>query len=127
MLLRIALFCALIISAFDVKAVASDETKKNPGAPLFNLSSLDRKPAPLFQVGPEYPADLLKSGKNGVVQIEFIIETDGTVSHLLALKATDPAFAKAAIAAARQWKFETPLKNGKPVRTRVTLPINFNH
>ena len=67
------------------------------------------------QAIPEYPSSMAKSGANGIVDIIFTIEKDGTTRDHIVYYSTDKAFSRAAINAFRQWQFEPMQVEGKPV------------
>ncbi|HRO28508.1 MAG TPA: energy transducer TonB, partial [Luteimonas sp.] len=70
---------------------------------------------------PRYPADALRSGTSGEVQVEFTVDVDGSVSNARVVR-SQPArtFDREALNAVRRWRFE-PVD--APVTTRRT--INF--
>ena len=75
----------------------------------------------------EYPEQARRLGVEGKVYVQFIINTDGTVSNVKAVKgigAGCDAEAERVISGSDQWK---PGKvGGKVVRTRMMVPILYN-
>lgn len=71
---------------------------------------------------PRFPPEALRAGQSGEVQVEFTVNTDGSVSDVRVVKAT-PArvFDREAIAAVRRWRFQ-PVS--APVTTRRTIGFN---
>ena len=92
---------------------------------LCDLSELDTQPKPIKRVQPLYPAELKANRISGDVVLSFVVDVDGSVTNLSIEKASDQAFGEAAVAAVASWKFEPGVKNGAPVRCRLTLPLRF--
>jgi TonB family protein len=86
----------------------------------------DKAPRPIFMVRPVYPFSLFKAGIVGVVVVEFIIDSHGTVVQANAFESPDPEFSRAAVEAAMKWRFEPGVKNGRRVNTLMRIPITFS-
>jgi TonB family protein len=73
-----------------------------------------------------YPEAAAKQNLEGSVQVQFVIETDGTVSSIRTLKGLSPECdreAERVISLMPKWK---PAKlNGETVRVQFTLPVKF--
>lgn len=78
----------------------------------------------ISKVDPIYPVIGKKSGTQGVVVLEAIIDTDGSVSEVSVLRSI-PLLDDAAITAVRQWRFEPGFRDGRPVRQRLTVSVSF--
>jgi TonB family protein len=74
------------------------------------------------QPAPAYPASA--KGQQGTVVLQVQIGRDGTVQNAKFLQGS-LAFARAAIDAAKQWKFKPYLMNGRPVSVETQLTISF--
>lgn len=86
-----------------------------------------RVPRKEVDVHPVYPPTMRAAGREGVVPIEAIISTDGTVTSLRVLSAqVHPDFAIAAADAVRQWRFSPTLLNGQPVEVVMRVSITFS-
>ncbi len=91
----------------------------------YALRELDRIPTPIYTISPQYPRELADKGVKGKVAIDFFIDQSGAV-RMPAGSATDDArLSGLAIAALRQWKFEPPTHNGRPVLAQATQVFNF--
>lgn len=77
-------------------------------------------------VAPTYPADALKKGIEGWVELAFTVMPNGTVDDVEVRNAS-PAdvFDEAAIRAIRQWRFEPVVRNGKAVPQRAMVRLRF--
>ncbi len=71
---------------------------------------------------PRYPADALRTGQSGEVQVEFTVNPDGSVANARVVRSNPPrVFDREAVAAVRRWRFE-PV--AAPVTTRRTIGFN---
>lgn len=77
-------------------------------------------------VAPSYPADALKKGIEGWVELAFTVMPNGSVDEIEVRNAS-PAdtFDDAAIKAIRQWRFEPVMRNGKAVPQRAMVRLRF--
>jgi len=92
---------------------------------LSDRSEVHIPPKALEQVPPVYPEKLIKTGNVGKVVIKFVVDESGRVRNPEVVTATHPAFERPAIAALIQWKFAPGTIGGRPVQTRMQLPISF--
>lgn len=74
----------------------------------------------------EYPNVAKNQNIEGTVQLSFIVETNGFVSNVKAIKQVNGGCTEEAIRVAQLLKWKPAEKNGKYVRYRVTYPITFN-
>lgn len=79
----------------------------------------------LSQVKPEYPMLARTSGVSGDVQVEVLIGEDGRVVSTKVV-AGHTLLQRAALEAARQWKFNPTLLNGTPVKVQGILTFRFS-
>ena len=74
----------------------------------------------------QYPTAALRAGRRGTVNVTFVVEKTGSISHVAVPQPLDPALdaeAMRLIAAAPRW---TPAAHrGQKVRQRVTVPVTF--
>jgi TonB family protein len=83
-------------------------------------------PAPkkLFDVRPEYPAEVKAQGISGIVIVEAVIDTQGTVRSTRVLRSI-PGLDEAALAAVREWRFTPTTVDGVVVPVVMTVTVNF--
>ncbi len=93
------------------------------GAPVRVGGSI-RHPQQLVDVKPVTPETALNAGIRGVVILEITIDTDGSVREARVLRSI-PLLDAAALEAARQWRFEPTLLNGRPVPVVMTVTVPF--
>lgn len=74
----------------------------------------------------EYPLRDSSMGNEGVVQVRFIVEADGTISNPSVVKGQTLTMNKEAVRIVSLLKpFSPAMKEGEPVRTALILPIQF--
>ena len=82
-------------------------------------------PRAIKKVQPNYPIGLRASRLQGQVVVEFVVTAEGAVTEAIVLRSTNPLFEEPALEAIRQWTFEPAKMNGKPVKTKMQMPISF--
>lgn len=91
--------------------------------------AMDRAPRPLAgNPVPRYPRAALRNGSEGDVLLSILIGVDGRPMDVQVIGRSgsqDPAFDRAAIEAARQWRFEPAMRGGEAVPSTVHLPVEF--
>ncbi len=96
--------------ATDSEQAYLDSCRKEPGVPV---------PVTVVSptVGPEY---------NGAsVQLEFLVDADGKPAAFSIKSATDDVLATAVVKAVKQWRFLPAEVDGKPIATKVALPVKI--
>ena len=78
----------------------------------------------LRKVKPEYPEKARKKRIQGTVFLSEVINKNGDVTDLSVISG-DPMLAKAALAAAKQWKYRPYLLQGQPVEVESQIQMNF--
>ena len=91
---------------------------------LFSIADLDQKPRPIYTPGPILNEKIRKK-RPGKVYIIFIVDERGRVQKPKIQKTSDPVFNRPALKAVSKWKFEPGKRNGKPVKSRMRLPMSF--
>jgi len=95
-----------------------------PAAPVSTADEASRPPRPLGDIVPAYPEGA--DGKRGHVVLQLSIDDQGRVVRADVLDASPPGYfedsARAAFLAAR---FEPALRNGAPVRSRITIEVDY--
>jgi protein TonB len=86
----------------------------------------DVKPPQLIgRVEPSYPELERKLRREGIVILEAIITTDGTVDEIRILKSADVGLDEAARLAVMQWRYRPATLNGRAMRVYLTVTITF--
>ena len=79
-----------------------------------------------LQKNTRYPKVCKEQGLQGRVIVQFVVNTDSTISDVKVVKPVNPHFDEEALRVVKampKWKPGT--QRGKPVRVRFTLPITF--
>jgi len=58
--------------------------------------------------------------------VDFVVDREGKVQNPVAVAATHPDLAAAAVEAVRRWTFDPGQKGGRAVNTHVQVPIVFS-
>lgn len=106
----------------DIRKMASSESVRDD---VVDVSDLEKRPEPISQVAPAYPAELRKAKVEGVVTLLFLVSEDGRVEDPRVENSSRPEFEKPALEAIRKWRFRPGTKDGQPVRTYQKLPMRF--
>lgn len=101
-------------------AIGRDEDLK-----VLALEQLDRTPKVLRRVPPKYPSELRKAGVEGVVVVQFTVDSSGVVRDATAISSPNSDLAKLAEIAISNWAFEPGMRAGHPVSCQVVVPITF--
>jgi protein TonB len=114
------------VAAPEPPSAAQPEAPAHPESvgtnSVVNAGSLEQ----LRYVPPEYPASAQAAGTSGWVALEFDVETDGSVANIAVLaSAPKDIFDKAAVAAARKWRFRPVERDGHPIKQRAQMRIRF--
>lgn len=107
----------------EARRVLAELKKTRPA--ILSAAELDERPRILKQVSPAYPRALKDDGFTGQAEIEFIISREGRVMFPRIVSATYEDFGWAASVAVTQWKYQPPMKDGRPVEVRMTVPVLF--
>jgi TonB family protein len=82
------------------------------------------EPTKVADVKPKYPERLQAAKIGGVVTLDALIGTDGTVPDVRVVSG-DPDLGNAAVEAVRQWEFSPTYLNCTPVEVRMGVTVNF--
>jgi TonB family protein len=96
-----------------------------PGSKTYTTEDGVKEPKILTKVPPAYPQEMRDKGIQGVVVIEAVIDEEGKPWSLTVVKSDNEGFNASALEAVKQWRWEPPTLNGKPVSLRWTLTLNF--
>ena len=109
-LLSVGMLSAVTVSAVTPEQAYLESCRKDPGVPV---------PVAVVSptVGPEF--------NGGAVQLEFVVDVDGKPAEFSIKSTSDEVLAKAVVEAVKQWRFLPAEANGKPVATKVQLPVKI--
>ncbi len=79
-----------------------------------------------LQENMHYPEIAEENGVQGRVVVTFVVEADGSISETKVVKSVDPSLDEEAIRVVKLLpKWNPAMLNGKPVRSKYSLPITF--
>jgi TonB family protein len=82
-------------------------------------------PEKTHHVNPVYPDEAKREGLEGVVILEAVIDKEGNVKDVRALRSLEYGLTEAAEAAVKQWKYTPTYYNGEPVEVVLTITVMF--
>ena len=109
-LLSVGALLAVAASAATPEQAYLESCNKDPGVPV-----------PVTVVSPTVGSEY--SGAS--VQLEFVVGVDGKPAEFSIKSATDDVLAAVVIKAVKQWRFLPAEVDGKPVATKVMLPVKI--
>jgi TonB family protein len=84
------------------------------------------EPKPLYVLQPKYPRSAALKGIDGVVTMEFTIDTDGFAKNINVAKSEGgKRFEEASINAIKKWRFAPKFENGHPVEADVKYTMEY--
>ncbi len=115
-----------VVQKVEVQAVGP-QTPLPPGTPRrVRVGGNVRAPALIAPVKPLYPRAARDAGIEGMVRLQGIIATDGSILALSVLNADAGEDLKdAAMDAVQQWRYRPTLLNGVPVEVLTTIEVDF--
>lgn len=119
-----------LIACAALLAGCAGSTGSSAPAPDFDSINLADLPEntlpPVKQVEPYYPKDAVENCASGVVEVAFIVDTEGNAQKITVLKAepTD-AFVKAAARTLFEMEFEPLMGESGPVLSRKSMRLEF--
>lgn len=107
-LLSVGALSAVAAFASTPEQTYLETCRKDPGVPV-----------PVTVVSPTVGSEF----NGGLVQLEFVVDVDGKPAAFSVKSATDDKLATVVLEAVKQWRFLPAESNGKPVPTKVALPV----
>lgn len=101
------------------------QTGLGKGIKVFNINDLDQSPTPKFRARAQYPFEMKRTGVEGQVLVELIVDTTGKARNAFAVSSTHREFEESAVRAIMKWKFRPGRKGGRAVNSRIRVPVVF--
>lgn len=76
---------------------------------------------------PVFPEKMKESKASGRVKLRFTVTEEGQVKDPEVVESSHQVFEQSALTAIRFWQFIPRIREGKPVRSQVELPISFDY
>ena len=97
----------------------------NGSGGILPSTMLDNAPKAIFQRAPTYPYQAVRDQRSGEVLVEFSVDEAGRVFSPVVVRSTDRIFEEPTLRAVLQWRFEPGRREGRAVRFRMRLPVQF--
>ena len=80
-----------------------------------------------LQTNLKYPEDAIAQKLGGRVMVQFVVETDGSISNVRVARTLFPSLDNEAVRVVKAMpKWKPGKEKGRPVRVNFTLPVVFN-
>jgi protein TonB len=86
---------------------------------------VEKPPAIVKKVMPEYPEMAVRAGLEGTVWVKILVDKDGKPKKAVVVKSTAEMFDEAALTAAMGFLFTPAVMNQGPVKVWVSIPFKF--
>lgn len=83
-------------------------------------------PVPVRTVAPDYPEEMRRNGRSGVVTVNCLVDEKGNVQEPRVERSSDSAFSQPALDAIKKWRFKPAKKDGSAIALRINIPIQFS-
>ena len=97
------------------------------GGGVYDVGNGVTQPQLIREVKPQYTADAMRAKVQGEVELEAVVNPDGSVDRIRVTRSLDRTFGldEQAIKAVRQWRFVPGTLKGQPVPVRVSVVLDF--
>jgi TonB family protein len=112
-----------VLSTLSLILVASVASAQEP-AP-YKPGDGVTMPRLINEVKPSYTAEAMRAKIQGVVKLQVVVKTDGTVGDVRVIQSLDPLLDPQAIDAVKQWTFAPGTKDGQTVPVAVEIEMSF--
>ena len=121
--MKLALALALLTCALLATPGHGKPAEPPKSSEVFDVTDLDGPPQPVKRAAASHPRHLL--GTSGAALVQFTVDAKGKPRDIEIVSADHKDFGAAAVDCVKQWRFKPALKDGRPVKCRMRLPIVF--
>lgn len=122
--IRRVMRCLLPVVLLAVGSGASADTPPPPPPPAAHSDFVF--PQAVYNPPPRYPSGSADDFESGTVVLVLDVDAEGAISKVAMDRSSGyPKLDAAAIEAAAAWRFTPAQEAGKPVRSRVRVPVTF--
>jgi TonB family protein len=84
-------------------------------------------PEIIHEEKPQYTSEAMRAKVQGIVEVEAIVNSDGSVGHVQIVRSLDDRFGldQKAVEAVKRWRFRPGTRLGKPVAVLVNIELTF--
>jgi periplasmic protein TonB len=104
-------------------STSADEPAKTPVTRV-QVSSAEMAKLLRSKVPPKYPQKARNNYVQGTVMLRALVSKEGDVTDAFVISG-NPELGKAAVKAAKLWKYQPYLVQGQPVEVETTIQMNF--
>jgi len=97
----------------------------NTGGGVYRVGGGVTEPKVLTSADPEFSEEARKAKVSGNVLVYFIVDENGTPTHVHVARGVGMGLDEKAVEAVRQYKFKPGMKDGKPVKVELAIEVNF--
>lgn len=134
MIIRILFFVCMSTSVFAQTDSTKNSTPAKENTDTKDLThSMPEFPGgekalyKFIQTNLKYPNEARKAGIEGRVFVEFMVEKDGAVTNVKAVKSPHEVLSAEAVRVVSMLPAYKPgTQSGKPIRIKLTIPIQFD-
>lgn len=123
----------ILLIAINQIALAQDTSKVKRPEPIADFAEVEPEfpggedaMIKFIQANVVYPEKSREMGEQGTVYVQFVVNTDGSITDIVILKGVSELLDEEAMRVIKlmpNWK--PGVQNGKPVRVRYQIPIKF--
>ncbi|MBI2816586.1 MAG: TonB family protein [Acidobacteria bacterium] len=95
------------------------------GGGVFRVGGGVSAPQLVSKIDPEYSEQARKAKYQGVVVLNLVVKSDGSVRDVKVVQSLGLGLDEKAVEAVRQWRFRPGLRNGQPVDVLATVEVTF--
>jgi protein TonB len=92
---------------------------------VYKPSANIKPPRILSEVKPQYTAEAMRAGAQGIVRLECVILPDGTIGAIRVNEGIHPGLDREAVRALRKWRFIPGFKDEVAVPVQVEVEMTF--
>jgi protein TonB len=97
----------------------------NTGGGVYRVGGGVSQPKVLVSADPEFSEEARKAKFSGNVLVYFIVDENGTPTHVRVARGVGMGLDEKAVEAVRLYKFKPGMKDGKPVKVEMAIEVNF--
>ncbi len=110
----------------ELSFYADNTNKPLAEATVFHAGDVTKRAIILRKPEPEFTEEARAHDTQGTIIVRMILAADGTVQHVLVLRALPDGLTENALKAARMIKFQPAIRDGHSVSSVVTIEYGFH-
>ncbi len=118
------LISGAVLSSQQQKPDSQKDTSAKDATEIYAVGGDVKPPKIVHYVEPDPSSQ--DAYVEGIVKLAAVINLDGVPSDLKVIKGLNDEEDKLALEALKQWRFSPGTKNGRPVRVKISVEINFH-